>query len=160
MHLVGFYYKNISRCAVLWMSKVGNTVTLQVSSPTAWPWRRNTIVRNVENHPPNKRASHSIQLAPSVTWLRESPKSHKDDWLCRDVTWREPELICLHRVTMNRPSPSPTNSQSTFYVLLTVHLGSVLVNNQLDAQFFFRINVFQFSVCRWRSSVLIWPSLT
>ena len=24
-----------------------------------------------------------------------------------------------------------------FYVLLTVHLGSVLVNNQLDAQFFF-----------------------
>jgi len=24
-----------------------------------------------------------------------------------------------------------------FYVLLTVHLGSILVNNQLDAQFFF-----------------------
>jgi hypothetical protein len=24
-----------------------------------------------------------------------------------------------------------------FYVLLTVHLGTVLVNNQLDAQFFF-----------------------
>jgi len=26
---------------------------------------------------------------------------------------------------------------SVFYVLLTVHLGSVLVNNQLDAQFLF-----------------------
>jgi hypothetical protein len=34
-----------------------------------------------------------------------------------------------------------------FYVLLTVHLGSVLVNNQLEAQFFFRIYLFQFSIC-------------
>jgi len=34
-----------------------------------------------------------------------------------------------------------------FYVLLTVHLGSVLVNNQLDAQFFFRIYLCQFSTC-------------
>jgi len=34
-----------------------------------------------------------------------------------------------------------------FYVLLTVHLGSVLVNNQLDAQFFFHIYLFQFSTC-------------
>jgi len=33
------------------------------------------------------------------------------------------------------------------YVLLTVHLGSVLVNKQLDAQFFFRIYLFQFSTC-------------
>ena len=28
------------------------------------------------------------------------------------------------------------NCLSEFYVLLTVHLGSTLVNNQLDAQFF------------------------
>jgi hypothetical protein len=28
-------------------------------------------------------------------------------------------------------------SNITFYVLLTVHLGIILVNNQLDAQFFF-----------------------
>jgi len=34
-----------------------------------------------------------------------------------------------------------------FYVLLTVHLGSVLANNQLDAHFFFRIYLFQFSAC-------------
>jgi len=34
-----------------------------------------------------------------------------------------------------------------FYVLLTVHLGSFLVNNQLDAQFFFLIYLFQFSTC-------------
>jgi len=34
-----------------------------------------------------------------------------------------------------------------FYVLLTLHLGSVLVNNQLDAQFFFRIYLFQSSTC-------------
>ena len=34
-----------------------------------------------------------------------------------------------------------------FYVLLTVLLDLVLVNNQLDAQFFFRIYLFQFSTC-------------
>ena len=34
-----------------------------------------------------------------------------------------------------------------FYDLLTVHLGSILVNNQLDAQFFFHIYLFQFSTC-------------
>jgi hypothetical protein len=32
--------------------------------------------------------------------------------------------------------------QVEFYVLLTVHLGSVLVNNQLDAQFFLRIYIY------------------
>jgi len=38
---------------------------------------------------------------------------------------------------------------SEFYILLTVHLGSILVNNQLDAQFFFRVYtyLFQFSTC-------------
>ena len=34
-----------------------------------------------------------------------------------------------------------------FYVLLTVHLGSVLINNQLDAQFFFCVYLFQFCTC-------------
>jgi hypothetical protein len=34
-----------------------------------------------------------------------------------------------------------------FYVLLTVHLGIILVNDQLDAQFFFLICLFQSSIC-------------
>jgi len=34
-----------------------------------------------------------------------------------------------------------------FSVLLTVHLGIILVNNQLDAQFFFLVRLFQFSTC-------------
>ena len=33
-----------------------------------------------------------------------------------------------------------------FYVLLTVHIGTVLVNNQIDAQFYFLIRLFQFSL--------------
>jgi len=32
-----------------------------------------------------------------------------------------------------------------FYVLLTVHLGIILVSNQLDAQFFLLIYLFQFT---------------
>jgi len=35
----------------------------------------------------------------------------------------------------------------TFYVLLTVNPGIILVRNQLDAQFFFVICLFQFSTC-------------
>jgi hypothetical protein len=34
-----------------------------------------------------------------------------------------------------------------FYVLLTAHLGIILVNDQLDAQFFFLICLFQSSTC-------------
>ena len=34
-----------------------------------------------------------------------------------------------------------------FCVLLAVHLGTVLVNNQLDSQFFFLICLFLFSAC-------------
>jgi hypothetical protein len=41
----------------------------------------------------------------------------------------------------------PSEQHFEFYVLLTVHLGSVLVNNQLDAQLFFRVYLFQFSTC-------------
>jgi hypothetical protein len=39
------------------------------------------------------------------------------------------------------------DSYDKFYVLLTVHLGSILVINQLDAQFFFRTYLFQFATC-------------
>ena len=37
--------------------------------------------------------------------------------------------------------------EGKFYVLLTLHLGSILVNNKLDSQFFFHIYLFQFSTC-------------
>jgi len=68
-----------------------------------------------------------------------------------------------------------------FYVLLTVHLGSVLVNNQLDAQFFFMytfisvlymfraplcsssgesivliLHLVYVTVCRWPSGMQVW----
>ena len=43
------------------------------------------------------------------------------------------------------------NSQKTkpytFYIFLTVHLVTILVTNQPDAQFFFLIHLFQFSTC-------------
>jgi hypothetical protein len=38
-------------------------------------------------------------------------------------------------------------SSTKFYVLLTVHLGPILVNNQLDAHFLFCIYLYQFSTC-------------
>jgi hypothetical protein len=34
-----------------------------------------------------------------------------------------------------------------FYILFAVHLGTIPVNNQLDAQFFFLICLLQFSTC-------------
>jgi len=40
------------------------------------------------------------------------------------------------------------DTSQEFYVLLTMHLGSVLVNNQLDAHFFFCGKyLFQFFTC-------------
>jgi hypothetical protein len=36
---------------------------------------------------------------------------------------------------------------SNFYDLFIVHLGSIVINNQLDAQFLFRIYLLQFSTC-------------
>ena len=41
----------------------------------------------------------------------------------------------------------PPNLRHCFYVLLTVHLGIIFVNNQLDAQFFFHVCLFLFSTC-------------
>jgi len=38
-------------------------------------------------------------------------------------------------------------SASELYILLIVHLVKIFVNNQLDAQFFFLINLYQFSTC-------------
>ena len=81
------------------ISKDRNTVNMPRSFRTAWPWRRNTIVRNVDNYPPNNAASHSKQLAPSVTWLREPQISQR--WLCR---------------ALHEPSPSCTNSQFTLEI--------------------------------------------
>jgi hypothetical protein len=79
----------------------------------------------------------------------------------------------------------PKADDPEFYVLLTVRLGSILVNNQLDAQFFFRIYLFipilymfraplysssgesvvlirclvYVTVCRWPSNVQVWMVL-
>ena len=41
----------------------------------------------------------------------------------------------------------PTIESLLFHALLTVLLGIILVNNQFDVQFSFRICLFQFSTC-------------
>jgi len=41
----------------------------------------------------------------------------------------------------------PVYINTEFYVLLTVHLGIILVNDQLDTQFFSRVYLFLFSTC-------------
>jgi hypothetical protein len=55
-------------------------------------------------------------------------------------------FICaLETLGRSKKLWSDWNWLGPFYVLLTVHLGSVLVNNHFDAQFFFCIYLFQFS---------------
>jgi hypothetical protein len=97
-------------------------------------------------------------------------------------------FFTLSNVTLLRPSAASLLDRLIwleFYVLLTVHLGSILVNNQLDAQFFFFSYMFipifymfratlcpssrESSVskrylvyvnpCRWTSSVQVWMEL-
>jgi hypothetical protein len=46
------------------------------------------------------------------------------------------------------PSVKPwRHSYIFFFILVTVHLGIILINNQLDAQFLFYIYLFRFSTC-------------
>ena len=59
-------------------------------------------------------------------------------------------MICEDGLKRAREVEGPKMGKLTeyeFYVLLTVHLGIFLVNNQLDAQLFFFVCLFQFSTC-------------
>ena len=91
-------------------------------------------------------------------------------------------LIVL-RLPLNISSQYHTHFHLIFYVLLTVHLGTIFVNKQLEAQFFFmyvyffslhvsgshvpiirRINYINTTYgichsCGWPSSVQVWISL-
>jgi hypothetical protein len=49
--------------------------------------------------------------------------------------------------SLSRNIPPDEYGFRIFYVLLTVHLGIILPNNQSDAQFFFLICLSQFSTC-------------
>jgi hypothetical protein len=53
----------------------------------------------------------------------------------------------LSRLTLSRIVAFQIHHLTFFYVLLTAHLGIILINNQLDAQFFFLLCLFQFSAC-------------
>jgi hypothetical protein len=63
---------------------------------------------------------------------------------------------CMHQYPIQcrycNPVPVPAEFMQpsffyVFYVLLTVHLGIILVNDQFDTQFFFLMCLFQFSMC-------------
>jgi hypothetical protein len=59
------------------------------------------------------------------------------------ATRRRQGAILTENLSMNLS----TRVKNVFYVLLTVHLGVTLVNNQIDAQFFFLICLLQLSTC-------------
>ena len=71
-------------------------------------------------------------------------------YLCKEFfhSWMTKEVRSItmntHKFVINKECSRNAN----FYVLLTVRLGSILVNNKLETQFFFfRIYLFQFSTC-------------
>jgi hypothetical protein len=55
-------------------------------------------------------------------------------------------ILLIPEVNAVRTS-SRLTSNFKFYVSLTVHLGIILLNSQLDAEFFFRISLLQISTC-------------
>jgi hypothetical protein len=73
---------------------------------TAWPWTRDTILRNAENSP-NDRASYHIKLNTSVRPLWEPQISQGCLWSDRSHTWS-----ISHRLTVEGPTPSSTDTQS------------------------------------------------
>jgi hypothetical protein len=98
----------------------------------------------------------SMNIKLVVRLFRMSVYGVREDFV---LTTKRADLMCfLHNfIPVSEPSPSGHLLQCfltdlpkkifVFYVLLTVYLGSILVNNQPDAQFFFCIYLFQFSTC-------------
>jgi len=144
-------------------------------------WRRTTVS--------HANIYHIPIAALSFEWSEASAARCK--WglsLFWDVTQRRLVVSYVNRTAYRHSIQRSCtiwslNTVPVFYVLLTVHLGSILVNNHLDAQFFFRIYLFQFStcfenpcahhqenqmyqydiwymsLCKWPSSVRVWMEL-
>jgi len=85
-------------------------------------------------NPEDMLCSHEqVSVAMYISWTFIPSHGIFSQYLCsKPVYWLPAVHIDIYRV---------------IYVLLTVHLASVLLNNQLDAQFLFRICLFQFSTC-------------
>jgi len=66
---------------------------------------------------------------------------------CREVCRPNRKWSRVKCVVFQTSGCSYCGHVGLFYVLLTMHLGSVLVNNPPDTQFFFHIYLFQFSTC-------------
>jgi len=90
-----------------------------------------------------QRARHTShrQRLPIYTRSDSSPDYKFTPWYRWDLC--SSELLCrvgwltTFLESILASSSSVSNSRKIFYVLLTVHLGIILVNNQLDAQFSF-----------------------
>jgi hypothetical protein len=124
------------------------------------------------------------QVKMRVVWMKRFQSSTKinfclNGYSCMDIELLSLVCLCLHETGI------VTNLQNLitaeFDVLLTVHLGIILVNDQLDAQFFFvyvcskslnvssthvliirRINCINATsgICDYVGDRLVWRSLT
>ena len=68
-------------------------------------------------------------------WTRPFRRKTKSGFCACAITFQTQSTSCL--ITSLTDSNRAWLAKTEFYVLFTVHLGSVLVNNHLDAQFFF-----------------------
>ena len=85
-------------------------------------------------------------LSPSLLWLdvicdHENKLLVRYDLVSIGKYLRATLLSEFHRIFYGMTQCHFISRYSLSFVLLTVNLGSILINNQLDAQFFFRINL-------------------
>jgi hypothetical protein len=95
-----------------------------------------TVVSGRQDKP---KIHYALQAEPSSAPIWTVLSAHMERLQCN--TAKGEQSIAGHVVS------SLLQTTVIFYVLLTVHLGSVLVNNQHEAQFYFRIYLFKFSTC-------------
>jgi len=119
-------YWNLSKCAFLqyWPTVLTHTMwriiraSASILSIPGWNSHRKMFGRKVVQ----KNEADFISLRFS--------QPDRTVWNCPELSRRaEIRRICL------------------WYVLLTMHLGIIFVNNQLDAQFFFHVCLFLFCLC-------------
>jgi hypothetical protein len=81
-----------------------------------------------------------MEQSPSL----EANSSSAIKWIHR-ILWTINFLYRGHNIQQTSHVLNQTNTE--FSVLLTVHLGLIFVNNQIDTQIFIRVYLFQFSTC-------------
>jgi hypothetical protein len=90
-----------------------------------------------------------------ISIIGEATEQIYTNWLLKLGRLTELNKLAFYEIVSTTVNHNSKNKFKTFYVLLTVHVDIILVNDQLDAQFFFYMFIsipYMFRATLWSSS--------